>query len=153
MSAIADPLTGAIVVTGGKVGVLGGTSVSAPVFSGIWALADQKAGKSLGQAAPLLGRLDSTAMKDIVPVNSPNNVTGTIYNKAGDFYYDAVYLSGAYPSTTMFVSALETDSYGNWNVYSFETDTSLVATKGWDNVTGWGVPKGSHFIDAVAAMK
>jgi hypothetical protein len=29
----------------------------------------------------------------------------------------------------------------------------LATAKGWDNVTGWGVPNGTTFINAAAAKK
>ena len=58
VSAIADPFTGVeIVMTQNgqpMVGTIGGTSLSCPFFSGIWAIANQKAGHPLGLAAPSL---------------------------------------------------------------------------------------------------
>ena len=49
---VADPFTGVEIIQtiNGQlsVGVIGGTSVSAPVFSGVMALAAQKAGGGLG---------------------------------------------------------------------------------------------------------
>ena len=57
ISMVADPFTGAefIQTIAGQlgVGVVGGTSLSCPMFSGLMAIAAQKAGHGLGQAAPL----------------------------------------------------------------------------------------------------
>jgi subtilase family serine protease len=57
--AVADPETGAIIVQADSsrtsCAVYGGTSLATSIFSAIWALADQAAGESLGQAAPILG--------------------------------------------------------------------------------------------------
>ena len=155
ISADADPFTGAIIVAGGQVGVIGGTSLAAPVFSGMWTLADQKAGKSLGQAAPLLPSLLST-IKDIVPFSSATNPAGTIFDQAGASFYSAANLIPPLYTTTSFFSTLWDGSGAGLGEYvdlSFGTDTSLTVTSGWDNVTGYGVPLGSHFVYAAAALK
>ena len=59
VSALADPYTGFPIVVsdikGNQSGeVYGGTSLACPLFSAMWAIANQFAGKSLGQAAPYM---------------------------------------------------------------------------------------------------
>src|SRR2546423_14352024 len=60
---------------------VGGTSLSTPMFSAVWAIANQaNGGNPLGQAAPLVYQVSGYA---ITAVNVPksatqNNVTGTI---------------------------------------------------------------------------
>ncbi|HEY0703067.1 MAG TPA: S53 family peptidase [Candidatus Acidoferrales bacterium] len=155
ISAVADPYTGAIFVSGGFVSVVGGTSLASPVFSAIWALADQKAGVSLGQAAPLIASLpkSSGAVKDIVPVGSPTNLAGTIFDSSGATYYSPDALLAPLYTTTTYFSAAWNLGGGEYVDLSFGTDTSLTVTTGWDNVTGFGVPNGSKFITVVAAAK
>lgn len=153
ISAVADPYTGAIIVSGGELGVIGGTSLSSPIFSAIWALADQKAGWSLGQAAPLLPTLPKGAIHDIVPYGSPTNVAGIVFNSAGSTYYSSDTLLAPLGTTKTYFSGLWNVGEGEFVDISFGTDTSLTVTKGWDNVTGWGVPVGLTFINAAAAAK
>ena len=88
IAAIADPLTGAdLVLTVNDynylvqvVAVAGGTSVAAPVFAGISALANQRAGERIGQVAPLLPALQGTAITDILPLTSGDSkMTATLH--------------------------------------------------------------------------
>jgi subtilase family serine protease len=151
----ADPYTGAIIFFTDspspefQIESIGGTSLSTPMFSAMWALADQKAGHSLGQAAPILSKLTSSALNDIVPVNSTTNVTGTVIDSSGATFYSADALAAPLEGTTEFYSAVwPINGYGV-NL-TFGTDTSLHTTKGWDDVTGYGTPKGLAFITAAA---
>jgi subtilase family serine protease len=154
ISAVADPFTGAIIVSGGFVEVIGGTSLASPVFSAIWAIADQKAGVSLGQAAPLIASLKkgSGAIKDIVPIGSPTNPAGTIFDSSGATFYSSNDLLAPLFSTTTYFAAVWDLGGGEDVDLSFGTDSSLTVTTGWDNVTGFGVP-GSNFVNTVAAAK
>jgi subtilase family serine protease len=153
ISAFADPDTGAVFVSGGFLGVVGGTSLSSPVFSAIWALADQKAGKSLGQAAPLIAHLPAGAVKDIVPLGSATNVAGTVFDSNGAIFYSADSLAAPLFTTTTYYSSVWDLGGGFDVVLTFGTDSSLTVAKGWDNVTGFGVPNGAAFINAAAAAK
>jgi subtilase family serine protease len=153
ISALADPYTGAVFVEyGSAYAGIGGTSLACPIFSGIWAIADQKAGKALGQAAPLLSKLPSSSINDVVPLSSPTNVAGAVFDSAGATFYSSDTLLNPLYTTTQYYSAF-------WNLggeyvdISFGTDTSLTVTPGWDNVTGWGVPNGLSFINAAAKAK
>jgi len=153
ISAFADPHTGALIVSKGSVTTAGGTSLAAPVFSAIWALADQQAGKALGQAAPLIAGLPSTAITDIVPYNSPTNTVGTVVGAVGSKSYSASSLLTPLYTTTQFFSTLWDTSGTGAGLYvdlSFGTDSSLMVASGWDNVTGWGIPNGWAFITAAA---
>src|SRR5262249_10367326 len=134
------------------VGVIGGTSLACPIFSGVMAIAAQKAGHGLGQAAPLLYRLSSNAVRDVgVPAQSATNVSGSVTTAAGTTVYSAADL--AMPeSAGGFLSALYQGGSTRWYVLGFNTDTSLAAGPGWDNVTGVGAPNGLAFITEIAAQ-
>ena len=65
----------------------GGTSLASPIVTAILAIATQKAGKALGQAAPLIAGLPAGAVTDILPLTSPTNLAGTIFDSNGPTYY------------------------------------------------------------------
>lgn len=153
ISAFGDPYTGAIVVSQGYIFSVGGTSLSCPAFSAIWALADQQAGKPLGQAAPLISKLPSTAVTDVVPYNSPTNPAGIIFDSNGATFYSSDTLLAPLGTTTQYYASLWDLGGGEYVDLSFGTDSSLTVTPGWDNVTGWGVPNGWTFITAAAGKK
>ncbi len=148
---LADPYTGVefIQTIDGvlSVGVVGGTSLSTPMFSGIMAIAAQKAGHPLGQAAPLLYNLPAGAVDDIVEVTSPNNVTGVVNGSP----VLADQLAGPLGNTVNYYSALYNSPFSTrWFVITFGTDSSLTTKPGWDNVTGVGTPDGVNFVNALA---
>ena len=155
ISMLADPFTGAefIQTIGGQlsVGVVGGTSLACPMFSGVMAIAAQKAGHPLGQAAPLVYTLPAGAVSDILAVSSPDNVTGSITDGAGTTTFSAASLAAPLGNTTSFFSALYNSPFSTrWFVITFGTDTSLTTGPGWDNVTGVGTPNGVDFVTAVS---
>ncbi|HEV2198754.1 MAG TPA: protease pro-enzyme activation domain-containing protein [Bryobacteraceae bacterium] len=148
---VADAFTGVEIIqtVGGQltVSVIGGTSLSTPMFSGIMAIAAQKAGHGLGQAAALVYSLPAGAVTDILAVSSPNDVIGTINATP----YTASQLAASLGNTTSFYSAIYNSPFSTrWFVISFGTDSSLVTGPGWDNVTGVGTPNGIAFVDAIA---
>ena len=164
VSAVADPFTGALIVTPSYDGtqtlieVIGGTSLSSPVFSGIWALADQAAGARLGQAGPIIAGLPAGSLRDIVPVQATlNNLSGTLGTGSQSTYYSAADLLGLTASQpTGFVGTAVQITSVNVGIdakidLSFGSDSSLMALPGWDNATGYGVPNGLAFIRAAAA--
>lgn len=166
VSAVADPFTGAIIVTPNDNGsasvveVIGGTSLSSPVFSGIWALANQEAGASLGQAAPIISRLPAAALRDIVPIAaSQSNLSGTVGLAASPTTYSAAQLldlPASEPNGFVGVGVRVTSptaGIGALFDLSFGTDSSLKTYPGWDNATGYGVPNGLPFVRAAAAAK
>jgi hypothetical protein len=116
------------------------------MFSGIMAIAAQKAGHGLGQAAPLLYNLPAGAVSDVVAFSSPNNVTGTINATP----FTAAQLAAPLVNTTSFYSAIYNSPFSTrWFVLTFGTDSSLVTGPGWDNVTGVGTPNGANFINGI----
>jgi subtilase family serine protease len=161
ISALADPQTGAIIEESDSQGVpawgvIGGTSLATPIFSAIWALADQAAGQSLGQAAPILGELPAFATRDVVPiVANHTNTQGTITFRASIVtdYTPAQLLGIEQTQPTGFVGTLVFvggPAFPGWNDVGFGTDSSLRAQVGWDNATGYGVPNGISFIESAA---
>jgi subtilase family serine protease len=160
VSWLADPFTGAVILISipGQLPeqvfqVVGGTSLATPMFSALWAIANQEAlaggGTELGQAAPYLYSLPSGTISDIVPVTSATNVTGSVQDSQGTKKYSAARLAGATPTEHQFVSAL-------WDIFtdedtaavvSFGTDPGLNIAPGWDNVTGVGTPNAQAFAD------
>jgi subtilase family serine protease len=162
VSALGDPQTGGIVVEtlpNGQTGygVIGGTSLATPIFSAIWALANQAAGESLGHAAPAIAALPAAALRDILPIAArKDNTSGTLtYNTATISYNPAQLLGLSQTQPTGFVSTLVLAGrapYLGWNAVGFGTDSSLRAAQGWDNATGYGVPNGVSFIEAAKRL-
>ena len=154
ISWLADPQTGVEIIqtVGGQLVVegIGGTSLACPMFSALMAIAAQKNGHvGLGQAAPLLYGLSSTAISDIPAVSSPNNVSGTITDSSGTTTETATALASPLASpSAAFVSALYNSPFSTrWFVITFGTDTSLTTGPGWDDVTGLGTPNGAGFVN------
>jgi subtilase family serine protease len=172
---LADPFTGAVIaisVPGQDPEVVwqvwGGTSLACPMFSALWAIANQEAGAPLGQAAQYIYSLPAGAVTDIVPVTTNSNVTATLRDSGGITTYSATQVLSGIPPTlaSKFVSAMwDYPSLGNTElVISFGTDCTAQAdvnpgttcnssaalhTKpGWDNVTGVGTPNGRAFADS-----
>jgi len=159
IAAVGDPFTGGVFVwtptdSQQVVEVIGGTSLSTPIFSAIWALANQKAGHLLGNAAPAIARMPRSAVLDVVPVTSPTNPSGVLIDANGTTAYSAADLLAPELQTQKFYSALCSFADGAvLELLSFGTDTSLMVTQGWDNVTGFGTPNGMAFIDAAARQE
>ena len=149
VSALADPFTGfGIVVTVGTTQEVqygwGGTSLACPIFSGFWALANQKAGHALGQAAPLLAALPYGSLQDVLPTSSdstPNDVAGKVQDASGTTEYGPATIFGALlEGNTGFTSAVWEADPQDYFDFGFGIDSSLTVKKGWDNATGWGTP-------------
>jgi subtilase family serine protease len=177
ISWVADPFTGVAILVSvpGQSPeqvwqVWGGTSVAAPMFSALWAIANQEAGSPLGQAAPYMYSLPSDAIYDIVPVGSKTNITATVVDASGTTKYGADAVMGN-EGPVKFVSALWDYPYTEYTAYvlSFGADceqsqffiayvtacnlpSSLHTKVGWDNVTGVGVPKAKAFADSFAPV-
>ena len=181
VSWLADPYTGAVIAISvpGQVPELvwqvwGGTSVACPMFSALWAIANQESvangGPALGQAAAHVYSLPAGSIFDVVPVGSKTNVTASLQDSSGTTNYTAAQvLGGPTPNPpSKFVSAI-------WDYagipatalsISFGTDcaipspdfffdgttcnqsTALHTKVGWDNVTGVGTPNAQAFADA-----
>jgi len=156
ISWIGDPYTGVVIDTTFN-GVypprewfaVGGTSVATPMFSALWAIANQEAGIPLGQAARYIYSMPSSTITDIVPFGSKTNVTGIITDASGLTFYSASDLAQPLEGTTVFYDALWNVPLNAGLVYlvTFGTDTTLRTAPGWDDVTGVGVPKPKAFAD------
>ena len=171
---LADPFTGAVIAITipGQIPSLvwqvwGGTSVAAPMFSALWAIANQEAGAALGQAAPYLYSLPSGAVTDIVPFGARNNVAALIQESptlttkytsnevlggtAHGKYASAIWDYPAEQDTALVIS-FGTDCSTLPPADFFGTlctdPTSLRTRVGWDNVTGVGVPNAKAFADS-----
>ena len=160
VSWLADPFTPAVIAitVPGSVPTLqwqvwGGTSISCPMFSALWAIANQEAAAPLGQAAPYLYSLPAGTVYDIVPISSKNNVTASIQESTGTNKYTAAQVAGV--SSGKFISAIwdYADYQDTAYAISFGTDSSLKTAKGWDNVTGVGTPNAKAFADSFAPAK
>jgi subtilase family serine protease len=157
----ADPETGNEIIVspdgnpadGTFVTVAGGTSLSCPMFSALWAIANQAAGGGpIGQAAPLLYDLPEGAITDVnlTPVSALLNVVGLIVDPPNPSIDEsAAFLAQPLDGTKLFVSALFQSDNTSWGVITFGTDSSLATGPGWDNVTGLGTPNGAAFVDSV----
>ena len=159
VSALADPFTGVEIVISDDTGaqgveVIGGTSLASPIFSAIWAIADQAAGGSLGQAAPYIALLPSPLIRDVVPVTGPANTTATeSVAGAAATDYSADDLSQPLYTTTDYVSTLWVPEQPVSVNLTFGTDSSLTVTQGWDNVTGWGTPDVGAAVRLLTSLK
>jgi hypothetical protein len=132
------------------------------MFSGLWAIANQKAGIALGQAAPYLYSLPATAATDIVPYSSTTDVVATVQEtKSSSTKFNAAQTLLVLPSYTAlfgpFYSALWESPNGEENtawVLSFGGDYRAKAARGWDQVTGVGAPRDARaFVDWVGSNK
>lgn len=158
VSALADPFTGfGIIYTSEGVQYAapgyGGTSLASPIFTAIWAIADQYNGKPLGQAGPAVSKLKAGQILDVLDTNDleTSDVSGTIFDSTGPTFYSQTGLFEAlYYSQNNFVSAIWPIASDESIAISFGTDSSLTVAKGWDNVTGYGEPNGLPFIQGVS---
>jgi subtilase family serine protease len=155
ISWLADPFTGVeIIFTGDAAGdqfidVIGGTSLATPMFSGLWAIANQKARHPLGNAAPYLYRLPNNAITDVDAVSSSDNVVGTITSADGTAFWDSRYLALPLQGQETFYSALYNSPFSTrWFVLTFGTDSTLHVGPGFDTATGLGTPDGWNFVQA-----
>jgi subtilase family serine protease len=174
ISWLADPYTGGVIaislpfqVPSLTWQVWGGTSLACPMFSGLWAIANQEAGAPLGLAAAYVYSRPAGAVNDIVPVGAKHNVTGSIQESATvTVPYTASQMLGG-SVTGNYISALwDYEPYADTAlIISFGmdcsaeppaafygtlcTDPTRLKTKvGWDNVTGVGTPNGQAFADS-----
>jgi subtilase family serine protease len=161
ISALSDPFTGVpIVISQGSTQFIqygwGGTSLGCPIFTAFWALANQKAGHALGQAAPLIAALPYGGVQDILPItdSTAHNVTGVIVDQNGATTYSASEIFvGLLEGNKGFTSAIWPEDSEDVLDFGFGLDSSLTVRHGWDNATGFGTPYGLAFINAVTAGK
>ena len=152
----ADPNTGVeIIITPDSVPghqqfveTIGGTSLSCPMFSALWAITNQAAGVLLGQAAPYIYTLHAPAITDVTDLSSPFNVSGTIFSPPSPPAIETPdALAAPLGNTKKYISALfQSPISTRWDVFTFGTDSSLTTGPEWDNVTGVGTPNASAFV-------
>ncbi len=170
ISWVADPYTGVEVIVSADdtghnflVGVVGGTSVSAPMFSALWSIVNQQAGHAMGLAGYTLYRLSPRAITDVLPASSFTNPSGFILTGGTGPSSEFQERNRSQPRLTLetadalaaplngnfsFYSALfDSPITANWYVLTFGTDSSLRVTPGWDEVTGLGTPNGARFVE------
>lgn len=157
ISWLADPFTGAIIeitqpfIYPQVLEVYGGTSLACPMFSGLWAIANQEAGTPLGQAAPYLYKMPKGTITDVAAVNSKTNVSDWIYTSSThiDKFYSPQIVGPLENSYYNYVSAIwdYPDTQDTTYVISFGTDSHLTVHAGWDNSTGLGTPNGEAFAN------
>jgi subtilase family serine protease len=145
VSMVADPVTGFLIGTSQLFGtydevVIGGTSLSSPLFAGVIALAQQHAKRTFGFANPLLYKASkSGAFSDAVPLASPEAVTvspGTV--ATFDFGSNPVVDAGG---------AADAGSPGaECEFFFFNEQITIHTTVGYDDVTGLGSPSGAAFL-------
>ena len=160
ISMTADPYTGVEIIYSYNhpgtysVSVIGGTSASCPMFSGVWAIVNQKSqqlhGKAAGLAAPYMYTMPSGSIKDVKQSSaySGTNLTGTIFTGGPPTFYSATAVVTPDISTA-FTSAFYQGTSTRWYAISFGTDSTLLVTNGWDDVTGVGTPYGAAFVNGV----
>ncbi len=109
---------------GEAVGIVGGTSLSAPMFSALLAIANQEAGGGpLGQAAPILYEMSAGTITDVVPVGSSTNPTGIIQDATGFHHFNAAQLAAPLDGTTKFYSAIFNSPFDfEWDIVTFGTE-------------------------------
>jgi subtilase family serine protease len=162
VSWLADPFTGVVILISEPDQVpaqvwyaIGGTSLSTPTFSALWAIANQEAGTALGQAAPYLYTMPSTTITDIVPYTPGDNVTAVIENSksATQDFNAAQTLEVVEPLFGKFYSTIwdYPDAENTALTVSFGENYYLKVKVGWDDVTGVGTPNAQAFADWFAA--
>ena len=124
------------------------------MFSALWAIADQKAGAALGQAAPYLYSLPAAAVMDVVPLSSPNDVVATVQeNSSTTTKLSPQQTLRVMPPFGPFYSALWQNPDGDQNTVldiSFGGDWMMREAVGWDEITGMGTPRDAKaFVDSV----
>ncbi len=172
VSWLADPFTGAAIAISipGQVPELvyqvwGGTSLATPMFSALWAIANQEAGAPLGDAAPYMYSMPAGTIYDIVPINSKNDPTASVQESstvtntytAGEVMGDSApanFVSAIWDyaplQATPLVISFGTDctTESGFGITACGTPGALKTKTGWDNVTGVGVPNAKAFADS-----
>jgi subtilase family serine protease len=139
VAAIADPNTGFLV---GQTQAFpdgtskyseyrsGGTSLSSPVYAGLVAIAQQRAGHNLGFANPLLySEAGTSAYHDIVKPPAPIAVVRNNYKNNVD------------PTGGSFASL---------RTLGFDSRLTIHVRSGYDDVTGIGSPNGVAWLEALS---
>ena len=141
VSALGDPNTGMLVgetqtaPDGSQVYDeyrIGGTSLASPLYAGMFALAEQKAGHEFGLANPVL--YGTRAASIDITKNDRDAYPGDVRSD----YVNGVDAGNGYAYTARYFDADE--------------QLTIHVRPGYDDVTGVGVPNGQAWLDAVAAQ-
>ena len=141
VSALGDPNTGMLVgetqtaPDGSQVYDeyrIGGTSLASPLYAGMFALAEQKAGHEFGLANPVL--YGTRAASIDITKNDRDAYSGDVRSD----YVNGVDAGNGYAYTARYFDADE--------------QLTIHVRPGYDDVTGVGVPNGQSWLDAVAAQ-
>jgi subtilase family serine protease len=114
VAALADPETGFVIIYNGASYQYGGTSLAAPLFAGVQALASQHRHFAIGFANPLLYLL---SLSHVV-------------------FHD---VTGSAPTPALITTS-------GRSLLTLGRDTSLTATRGYDDTTGLGTPNGAWLL-------
>jgi subtilase family serine protease len=112
---------------------IGGTSLSSPLFAGVQAVA-QGAGR-LGFANPKIYHLAK------VQANTAGNAPGA--------FYDVTPQGDVANARADYANSVNADDGIVFSVRTFDEDTSLRTTRGWDDVSGVGAPT-AKYLDEIA---
>jgi subtilase family serine protease len=167
ISWLADPFTGVSVLISqpGELPeqvwtAVGGTELATPMFSALWAIANQEAGVPLGQAAPYLYSMPAATITDIVPYTSTTSPTAQVSLSSTDVQnFNALQVTfGIFGSDESYFGPFYS---AKWDyplysdtviVLSFGSDPQLRTGPGWDNMTGVGTPNAKAFADHFAPV-
>jgi subtilase family serine protease len=113
---------------------IGGTSLASPLFAGLMALVEQKAGSAIGFANPLIySKSGLGAFRDIVQPTQPAADTAAVR---------VDYVNGINPNA----------GYRNSiRRLGFDGGLTIKAAPGYDAVTGIGTPFGATFISLLSS--
>ena len=78
----ADPNSGSKVIVNGSIQQIGGTSLAAPIFAGLWARVIAVKGTAVGFAGPLIYQLPAGDFHDVVSGNNGGSTAGPGYDLA-----------------------------------------------------------------------
>ena len=107
---------------------IGGTSLSSPLMAGVMAVAQQKAGHTIGFANPVLYRLPSAAFHDVVDPASPVAAVRSDYANGENGNSGLLF-----------------------TIRTMNVTNTLHTVPGYDDVTGRGTPNDA-FVAAVASV-
>ncbi|MEP6852295.1 MAG: S53 family peptidase [bacterium] len=120
---------------------IGGTSLSAPLMAGMAAVANQKAGRTLGFLNPLIYAVYRQANATIYDVDEADLVSPDEY--------------GTTPSVFR-VNFANSENKAGGRTYSLRTlespNQSLQSVRGYDTATGVGTPRNDTFLTALGTV-
>ena len=154
---LADPFTGGVITISEPAQspatiytVYGGTSLATPMFSALWAIANEEAGAPLGLAAAYVYTMPAGTISDVTPYGSSTNVSATIAKSASNSRtFKPNQIAAPLDANASYVSVMWNYPLTQDTLYAitFGTDGKLKTKTGWDDVTGVGVPNAKAFAD------